>query len=138
MIELLDETECLRLISSGEVGRIAFSGRFGPQVLPVNYRLHEGTIGFRTALHSSIAEDLHTGISGAELHVAFEVDEIDTVLKEGWSVLIQGPARLVTSDAERSTLIEIGVEPWPGGELELFVQITPRHIWGQHVRHTPD
>jgi nitroimidazol reductase NimA-like FMN-containing flavoprotein (pyridoxamine 5'-phosphate oxidase superfamily) len=138
MIEQLDETECLRLISSGEVGRIAFTGRFGPVVLPVNFRLHEGTIVFRTAVGSPMDEDLHTGISGAELHVAFEVDEIDMTAREGWSVLVQGAAHLVTSAAERAALIQTGVEPWPGGERELFVRIIPRHVTGRHVRHTDE
>jgi len=38
--ELLDEAECLRLISPGGVGRLAYSGRFGPTVLPVNYMMY--------------------------------------------------------------------------------------------------
>ena len=49
VLEVLDEAECLRLISAGGVGRIAFTGRYGPTVLPVNYQLHQGTIVFRTA-----------------------------------------------------------------------------------------
>jgi hypothetical protein len=30
MMEKLDENECLRLIGSGGIGRIAYVGRFGP------------------------------------------------------------------------------------------------------------
>src|SRR4249919_3573969 len=52
VVELLDEAECLRLISAGVVGRIGYTGRFGPTVLPVNYVLYEGTIVFRTGQHS--------------------------------------------------------------------------------------
>src|SRR6185437_6954987 len=48
-IEELDEAESLRLISRGEIGRIAYASRFGPAVLPVNYRWHDGAIVFRTA-----------------------------------------------------------------------------------------
>jgi hypothetical protein len=33
----LDEAECLKLISPGGIGRIAYSSRSGPAVLPVNY-----------------------------------------------------------------------------------------------------
>src|ERR1700757_2445021 len=50
--EPMDEAECLRLISAGGVGRIGYTGRFGPTVVPVNYALHEGTIVFRTGQHS--------------------------------------------------------------------------------------
>jgi hypothetical protein len=34
VIEELDETESLRLISTGGIGRIAYQSRFGPAVLP--------------------------------------------------------------------------------------------------------
>jgi nitroimidazol reductase NimA-like FMN-containing flavoprotein (pyridoxamine 5'-phosphate oxidase superfamily) len=33
----MDEAECLKLISPGGIGRIAYSSRSGPAVLPVNY-----------------------------------------------------------------------------------------------------
>jgi hypothetical protein len=37
VVELLDEAECLRLIAGRGVGRIGYTSRFGPVVLPVNY-----------------------------------------------------------------------------------------------------
>jgi nitroimidazol reductase NimA-like FMN-containing flavoprotein (pyridoxamine 5'-phosphate oxidase superfamily) len=135
VVEQLDETESLRLISAVEIGRIAFSGRYGPAVLPVTYKVHEGSVVFRTTLGSPMDEDLRTGITGAEYQVAFEIDEIDTAAREGWSVLIQGAAHHVDSEAERASLIQAGVEPWPGGDRELFVRIFPRHITGRRIRH---
>jgi hypothetical protein len=45
--EVLDEAECLRLIAPGGIGRIAYSGRFGQAILPVNYERHDGAIVFR-------------------------------------------------------------------------------------------
>jgi hypothetical protein len=48
--EPLDDGECLRLISPGGVGRLAYSGRVGLAVLPVSYKLDEGSIVFRTAV----------------------------------------------------------------------------------------
>ena len=50
---------------------------------------------FRTARHSALDEDLQTGISGGDYEVAFEIDDIDVVERQGWSVLIQGPAHHV-------------------------------------------
>jgi nitroimidazol reductase NimA-like FMN-containing flavoprotein (pyridoxamine 5'-phosphate oxidase superfamily) len=73
VVEHLDKAESLRLISTGGIGRIGFTGRFGPAVLPVNYKVHDGTIVFRTALGSPMDEDLRTGIAGAEYQVAFEI-----------------------------------------------------------------
>jgi nitroimidazol reductase NimA-like FMN-containing flavoprotein (pyridoxamine 5'-phosphate oxidase superfamily) len=53
-LEHLDEAECLRLIAPGGIGRLAYTGRYGLTVLPVNYALHEGTIVFRTAYDSRV------------------------------------------------------------------------------------
>jgi nitroimidazol reductase NimA-like FMN-containing flavoprotein (pyridoxamine 5'-phosphate oxidase superfamily) len=132
--ERLDEAECLRLISPGGVGRLAYSGRFGPTVLPVNYKLHEGTIVFRTAHDSPTDEDLRTGIQGAEFKVAFEIDDINPASRAGWSVLIQGSVHHVESDAERASVLGAGVEPWAGGARELFLRIVPTRVTGRRIR----
>lgn len=132
-IEILDEAECLRLISPGGIGRIAYQGRFGPAVLPVNYKLNDGVILFRTAEHSPMGEDLDTGISGAEYRVAFEVDDIDPAARQGWSVLLQGPAHHIQPGAERESALQAGIEPWPAGERELFMRITPSRITGRRI-----
>jgi|SRR5262245_1703931 len=133
-LEKLDEAECLRLISPGGVGRIAFSGRLGLAIFPVNYKLYEGTIVFRTAQDSPMGEDLRTGIAGAEFKVAFEIDQVDLAAREGWSVLIQGAAHHVDSEAEREATMQSGVEPWPGGRREHFVRIIPSRIAGRRIR----
>lgn len=132
--EQLDEAECLRLISSGGVGRVVYSGRSGPTALPVLYKLYEGTIVFRTAHDSSTDEDLRTGIAGAEFKVAFEIDDINPTAREGWSVLVQGPAHHVESETEHASVLEAGVEPWAGGVRELYLRITPTRITGRRTR----
>jgi nitroimidazol reductase NimA-like FMN-containing flavoprotein (pyridoxamine 5'-phosphate oxidase superfamily) len=133
VLEHLDEAECLRLISAGGIGRIAYMGRYGMTVLPVNYKLHDGTIMFRTSQDSPTGEDLQTGIAHAEYSVAFEIDEIDPVHREGWSVLIHGPAHQMTTDAERAAVEDSGVVPWPGGEKEHAIRITPHRITGRRL-----
>ena len=134
VVELLDEAECQRLIAAGGVGRIGYTGRFGPTILPVNYVLHEGTILFRTGQDSPLGEDLRTGIEHAESKVAFEIDELRAATREGWSVLVQGSAHLVDSEAERASIVGLGVEPWAGGEKELFVRVIPSRITGRRIR----
>src|SRR3977135_378593 len=122
VIEELDEAESLRLISAGGIGRIAYQSRVGRAALPVNYRWHDGAVVFRTARHSALDEDLQTGISGGDYHVAFEIDEIDMPGRQGWSVLIQGPAHHVPEN-ERESAERAGVEPWPAGEAEPLARI---------------
>jgi nitroimidazol reductase NimA-like FMN-containing flavoprotein (pyridoxamine 5'-phosphate oxidase superfamily) len=133
VLETLDEAECLRLVAPGGVGRLAYSGRFGLTVMPVNFRLHDGSIVFRTALHSSTDEDLRTGIAGAEYQVAFEVDDVDITAREGWSVLIQGAAHHVDTAEEYAAMLEAGVETWPGNR-EHFLRIMPTRITGRRIR----
>jgi nitroimidazol reductase NimA-like FMN-containing flavoprotein (pyridoxamine 5'-phosphate oxidase superfamily) len=133
VIEELDEAESLRLISAGGIGSIAYQSRFGPAVLPVNYQWHDGAIVFRTARHSPLDQDLETGIAGGDYKVAFEIDEIDTAGRQGWSVLIQGPAHHVSED-ERESAERAGVEPWPAGERELFIRIVPNRVTGRRIK----
>src|ERR1700751_773792 len=128
VIEELDEAESLRLISAGGIGRISYQSRFGPAVLPVNYKWHDGAIVFRTTRHSALDEDLQTGIAGGDYLVAFEIDQIDEPRRQGWSVLIQGPAHNGEAEAERQAAALAGVEPWPPGERELFLRILPHHV----------
>ena len=77
MLEILDEAECRSAHRPGGIGRLVFAGRYDLTVLPVNYKLHDGAILFRTAQDGSTDEDLRTGIAHAEYRVAFEVDDFD-------------------------------------------------------------
>jgi nitroimidazol reductase NimA-like FMN-containing flavoprotein (pyridoxamine 5'-phosphate oxidase superfamily) len=131
-IEELDEAECLRLIAPGGVGRIAFTGRFGPAILPVNYVASDGAVLFRTAEHGPLDEDLRTGVTGADYVVAFEIDNIDMAARSGWSVLIQGPAHHLDG-AARETAVRQHIDTWAPGDKEMFVRITPTRIAGRRV-----
>lgn len=134
ILEELTEAESLGLIEQAQIGRIGFSGRYGPIVLPVNYKVVDGSVVFRVAVGSSIGEDLRTGIADAEYKVAFEIDEIDAATRTGWSVMIQGAAHHVDDEQERQAVLRAGIEPWPGGQREQFVQIRPTVISGRRIR----
>jgi nitroimidazol reductase NimA-like FMN-containing flavoprotein (pyridoxamine 5'-phosphate oxidase superfamily) len=133
--EELDAAECLRLVAGQQIGRVAYNGRSGPMVLPVNYRLFEDSIVFRTAQGSAMDEDLTTGIADAEYLIAFEIDELDPGRREGWSVLIHGSAHHVTDEDERSSVAQAGVTPWVGGVQDLYMRIRPAHIGGRRITH---
>ena len=130
-LQSLDREECLKLIEPGGIGRVAFNGSHGPTVLPVNYRLHEGSIVFRTASGGAMDLDLRTGLEGVEIKVGFEVDHIDEAQREGWSVLIQGPAHHLPP----GELPEVTVTPWAGGERHLYVRINPQQITGRRIHN---
>lgn len=137
VLEHLDEAECLRLIAPGGIGRIAYTGRYDLTVLPVNYKLHDGAIYFRSAEESLTVQDLRTGIKNAEYRVAFEVDDFDHASREGWSVLVQGPAHHLDDEPERAYALALGLEAWPGGERDHFIRISPLRVSGRRIRRSP-
>jgi nitroimidazol reductase NimA-like FMN-containing flavoprotein (pyridoxamine 5'-phosphate oxidase superfamily) len=134
VFEKLDEAECMRLLAPGGIGRLCFSGQYDLTVLPVNYVLYNGGILFRTAPEGTTDEDLRTGIARAEYRVAFEVDDFDAETREGWSVLVQGPAHHLDSDKERAEAGASGLQTWAGGDRDHFIAITPARITGRRIR----
>ncbi|MEO3848283.1 pyridoxamine 5'-phosphate oxidase family protein [Streptomyces sp. B8F3] len=126
-IRELGPDECRRLLSASGVGRVAVSTPQGPAVVPVNYEVVDEAIAYRTAPDSAPAAAV-----GSE--VAFEVDHLDEALGQGWSVLVVGPARVVTDpDAVRRLAEGAHASPWAGGEREMWVSIRPTRITGRRI-----
>lgn len=130
----LGREECLRLIEPGGIGRVAWSGQGGPVVLPVNYKMHDGTIVFRTQRGGLIDEELSTCAADLDLKVGFEVDRIDEARREGWSVLVQGPAHRVTAPEEVAAVAASGLETWAGGTRDRYLRITPQQVTGRRIQ----
>lgn len=124
----LGPEECRRLLSTHGVGRVAVSTSDGrPAVVPVNYEIVEGEIVFRTAPESVPAAAVGT-------EVAFEVDHVDEAMSRGWSVLVVGPASVVTEpDAVRGLVRRAHTEPWPGGARDMWVSIRPTRLTGRRI-----
>ncbi|ACZ87631.1 pyridoxamine 5'-phosphate oxidase family protein [Streptosporangium roseum] len=133
-LERLEAEECLRLIAPGGVGRVAFNEPGGPAILPVNYVLRDNSVIVRTAVGGPLDDNLRTGVQGVEFKIAFEIDRIDDASREGWSVLIRGGAHHVSAD-EQAAAATSGVQPWAGGERELYLKIVPAEITGRRIRH---
>lgn len=132
VLETLDRDECLRLIAPGGIGRVAFNGSHGPTVLPVNYRVHNGAVIFRTAHGGPMDQDLRTGVEGVEIKIGFEVDRIDEDLWTGWSVLVQGPAHHVRPDRAEE-VAGVDVTPWAGGDRPLYIRVIPHQVTGRRI-----
>lgn len=127
VVTKLVPAECRRLIAKGGIGRVAFCTTSGPVVLPVNFAVVAGTIVIRTGEGTAI--DGH-----ADEQVAFEVDRIDEALSQGWSVLVRGRAHRVAHPAELQ-IVRRGavIWPWPGGDRDVYVRITPDTITGRRI-----
>ena len=123
----LATAECLMLLQSKRVGRIAWCGDRGPQALPVNYVVDNGRILFRTSPYSVIAK------LAVEQQVAFEVDDIDEFVETGWSVLVVGTARAVDEPGDIPRSLEDRPAPWAPGERNLYIRIQPETVSGRRV-----
>ncbi|MFD0533894.1 pyridoxamine 5'-phosphate oxidase family protein [Actinomadura luteofluorescens] len=49
VLEELDRAECMKLLSGGSIGRVAFDDGEGPTVVPVNYAVEGDSVIFRTS-----------------------------------------------------------------------------------------
>ncbi|WP_431946756.1 pyridoxamine 5'-phosphate oxidase family protein [Actinacidiphila sp. bgisy167] len=123
----LDREECWSLLSTHGVGRVALSTPDGLTVLPVNYCVADGTIAFRTSAAATPAQ-------ASDATCAFEVDEVDDALSQGWSVLVRGMAHTVTDPAGVRRLDEQAYTgPWAGGDRDLWLRVTPATVTGRRI-----
>ena len=134
VVERLDEAACMELLSTGTIARLIYNSRYGPVALPSEYKIHEGSIVFRTYRITFTEDDLRTGIAHAEYQVVVEVDHIDPDAREGWVVLVRGTAHQVDTEAERASVSNVGLESWVEGEPEHFIRVDPISIAGQRIR----
>lgn len=125
-LEPLEIDECLRLLDSRYVGRIAFVDGGLPQVLPLNYRFHEGAIVFRTD-YGALLDAVHRS------DVAFEVDAIDPDYHTGWSVVVHGRAEEVWRPEDLAGLRALPLRPWAPGSRDHYVRILPGRITGRRI-----
>ncbi len=127
-MEILGPAECLRLLWSHQVGRIAFLEQGEPQVFPVRYRLHDNKIVFRSAVGAKLDAAL------LRSPVAFEVDGSDEQEGRGWSVVVHGTAHEVEDEGEIGALEGVGLETWVHGSQPLrWIEIQPNEISGRRI-----
>lgn len=127
-LEAVTVEQCRAHLAPGGIGRFLFVADRGPIAVPVNYAMLDADVVFRT--------DDRTAAAGAvsQRRVSFDVDHIDDVLGEGWSVLVSGTASILTRPDEISAAAELGIEPWPGGHRETYIRLVPAEITGRQIR----
>lgn len=126
---VIDDEDCIELIESTPIGRIAFVVDDEILALPVNFKWLDGGVVFRTLDGAKLAA------AANNQKVCFEVDQWDASSRSGWSVVIQGVAREVTNWAEEAQLDQIGLVPWAKEEWRpIWVRIDPSTISGRVLR----
>jgi hypothetical protein len=127
-LDALSRAEAQRLLATGGVGRLVFHAvERGPVAIPVNYRLLDGDIVFRTASDTSLAAAV------GQDPVSFEVDQIDQAMSQGWSVLVTGRLERIEDPAEFRRLIERSAKPWAGEDRKVMLRVVVSDISGRRI-----
>lgn len=118
--------ECIDLLGSSYLGRLAFVQDDLPHIIPLNYRFADGTVVFRTG-YGSLLDVIHNQ------NVAFEVDGHDEEDHTGWSVVVHGLAEEVWRIDELREIRELPLRPWAPGDRDHYVRILPSAMTGKRI-----
>jgi nitroimidazol reductase NimA-like FMN-containing flavoprotein (pyridoxamine 5'-phosphate oxidase superfamily) len=129
--DAIGRQQCLDLIESHHLGRIAWQAADLPQILPITYAMHQGSVYFRTLPDGILAE------LAQPTSVALEVDELDQQTRSGWSIVIHGRTSAVREPDELAGLwASDSLVPWASGNRTLFIRIQPERVAGRVVRRS--
>lgn len=119
----IDRDECLELVASVSVGRVAYADDEGPVVLPVNHVLDGESVLFRVSPDSQLAKHLGEG-----QHASFQVDDFEDFSMSGWSVLVRGTTEWVAE-------VDSSSEPnaWAEGDRSYHLRIVPTSVTGRRL-----
>ena len=126
-LEVLEETECFRLLSHATVGRIGLSMGALPVILPVNFLVDDRRILIRTGSGTKLDAALHDAV------VAFEVDHIDPFEHGGWSVCVTGVAREVHDRDDLARIAALPLAHWTPNGLGHVMEVSTDLVSGRRI-----
>jgi hypothetical protein len=126
----LDERLSLRLLRQARVGRVVFTSRALPAVLPVPFHLDAND---RVRFEAVARPELLRAWDGAV--VAFQADQVNDVDGSGWSVTVVGRATVSGDIPGPPDLVGRG-DGDPAAQLpgRLLVSIEPQLVTGRALQ----
>jgi nitroimidazol reductase NimA-like FMN-containing flavoprotein (pyridoxamine 5'-phosphate oxidase superfamily) len=125
-INELSIDECLELLKTQALGRLVYLDDDKPQIRPLTYGLHQGSVMFRIG-YGDLLDTIHLQ------PVLFEVDHGDAATRTGWSVIIHGVAEEIWRSEELAIAHDMGLQPWASGDRDHYVRILPTAITGRRI-----
>ncbi|MBH5146366.1 MULTISPECIES: pyridoxamine 5'-phosphate oxidase family protein [Rhodococcus] len=129
-VEILDNHQCWVFLAQQQLGRLVTGSGERADIFPVNYVVDDHHLYFRTAEGTKLVE------LTVNDRVLFEADHIDTT--NGWSVVVRGTARALTSFTEMARIDELGLRSWIPTPKYNIVEITATEITGRAVHFDPE
>ena len=127
--EVLAFDECVRLLQTVAVGRLAWVRAGSPVIVPVNYAWDGEAIVIRSDPGTKLFELKRSD-------AAFEVDDIDAPTKSGWSILAVGTPYEVDPEhwpAHATPPDQLGLEVWAPGSKDHWIRLVPRNLSGRRL-----
>ncbi len=126
-LEVLTLDECRSLLTTTEIGRVAFMKAGNAMVFPVTYQYAGGRVVFMSAVGSKL------DAAAIRKPVAFETDHWDPSTKTGWSVVVTGTLRIVP-DSELPRVKALDLVSWVKTDAEMqTVEIIPDLVTGRRL-----
>lgn len=122
--------DCWALLESEEIARIAWNGREGVAVVPVNYTVGAGALWCRSSPDTALAREC-----GGQ-RIVIEVDHLEPATRSGWSVVVFGVGEIVDAADVPEMLADVDV--WPAGARSLFVRVEPDEVTGRKLLTATD
>ena len=123
----LDRGESVELLGTAAFGRLVFTLRALPEVLPVNFRLFEGSVVIR------VADSSRAAAGAVDTVVAFEADQIDVDSGTGWSVTVVGHTAEILDPAERARVLALPLVAWADGPRDRLIRIPLDRVTGRRL-----
>ena len=117
----IDADGCVMLLGTQQVGRLVFDAP-DAQIRPMNYVMIEGEIVMRADHPMDLPP-----------RVVFEVDQVDSLDRQGWSVIVRGPAAVLPMAEVDAELFE-RLDPWAEGAMLWTVRVRIDEVSGRWVR----
>ncbi len=126
----LTEEESWKLLSGVSLGRLVTTVDGWTEIFPVNFVVQSRTLLFRTAEGTKLLTSV------LNENVVFEAD--DHNVAEGWSVVVRGTARALSTSADMDEAQSAGLYPWVATRKLRFVRITPDTLSGRRFVFGPE
>jgi nitroimidazol reductase NimA-like FMN-containing flavoprotein (pyridoxamine 5'-phosphate oxidase superfamily) len=126
-LEVLERDECLALLRTATLGRVAVTAAALPRVFPITFRVSDDQILFRASPGTKLDAASNNNV------VAFEADEFDPVSHTGWSVMVTGVASEVTDPDERGVADALQLPRWAPTEGGRIVAVSIELVSGRRI-----
>lgn len=126
-MEVLSERDCFALLEQAHFGRLGLSVGALPTILPINFALLNRDPVFRT----DAGTKLEAATNGHVL--CLEIDHVDTMMHDGWSVVVTGRASVITDEADLAAARRLPLQPWVG-QGSAYVRIRSSMVSGRRLR----